>query len=379
MPETPSPFVRPLHFHFVNSLSREQRSWPSSRPFCSGPSSEPADSRGRATPASVSMSRSMFGKQTANITQALTLTLLFRSGGAVIFGVLSGPLSSTSGSSRSSSSVPASARRHLGPRCLHRALEPPCGACAASRVACCSRGYAVGYLIAAVISLDLVLTAHVGWRSLFWTASGIGVFGACLCALLPESRILVKARLAAESHAVVFEAQKMRVLLRAMPKKHWALCVFLSHGSQDLYPTHTQKTKGFNPHTANDLGIGARSPAAPSPGGPRSSWGGGIRLSPSRSSPRSSSRAASAASRGGRSLCSLACRARGVLSPSTSRRWRRLRPTRPSLVSRTSSAAWSPAHPRRLSRRRAPEDDDQGHGARLREGARDPVMDISVS
>jgi hypothetical protein len=29
--------------------------------------------------------------------------------------------------------------RHLGPRCLHRALEPPCGACAASRVACCSR------------------------------------------------------------------------------------------------------------------------------------------------------------------------------------------------------------------------------------------------
>ncbi|KAJ7321395.1 major facilitator superfamily domain-containing protein [Mycena albidolilacea] len=97
---------------------------------------------------------------------------------------------------------------------------------------------------------------HVGWRSLFWTAAGIGVFGGCLCALLPESRILVKTRLAAESHAVISEAQKMRLLLRgtsAMPKKHWALCMyavlltgfnFLSHGSQDLYPTHTQKTKG---------------------------------------------------------------------------------------------------------------------------------------
>ncbi|KAJ7831200.1 hypothetical protein B0H14DRAFT_2805192 [Mycena olivaceomarginata] len=68
-----------------------------------------------------------------------------------------------------------------------------------------------------------------------------------------------------------------------MPKKHWALCVyavlltgfsFLSHGSQDLYPTHTQKTKGFNPHTANDywaLDAWARSPAAPSLGGSRSS------------------------------------------------------------------------------------------------------------
>ncbi|KAJ7831199.1 hypothetical protein B0H14DRAFT_3464205 [Mycena olivaceomarginata] len=141
-----------------------------------------------------------FGKQTANITQALTLTLLFRPGGAVIF--VSGPSSSTSGSSRSSSSVP---NRPVG---LHGL---------ASGVL--QQGYAVGYLvgppalfafvgisgmggdfgelgIAAVISLDLVLTVHVGWHSLFWTAAGIGVFGACLCALLPESKVLVKVWLA---------------------------------------------------------------------------------------------------------------------------------------------------------------------------------------
>jgi hypothetical protein len=35
--------------------------WPSSRPFCSGPPSGPAGSRGRATPALVSMSRSSSG------------------------------------------------------------------------------------------------------------------------------------------------------------------------------------------------------------------------------------------------------------------------------------------------------------------------------
>ncbi|KAJ7894439.1 hypothetical protein B0H14DRAFT_2559223 [Mycena olivaceomarginata] len=172
--------------------------------------------------------------------------------------------------------------------------SPPCAHCSASTWAASGtslppprsgtalwglRGLPSGVLqqgIAAVISLELVLTVHVGRRSLFWTASDIGVSGACLCALLPESRILVKtyavlspsycplfhptlpvveehtltlsctqARLTAESHAVVSEAQKMRET-GAMPKKHWAL--FLSHGSQDLY--------GFNPHTANDLGIG---------------------------------------------------------------------------------------------------------------------------
>ncbi|KAJ7831219.1 hypothetical protein B0H14DRAFT_1185148 [Mycena olivaceomarginata] len=63
MPETPSSFVRPLRFHFVNSPSREQRSWPSSRPVCSRLSSEPAGSRGRATPGSVSMSRSSSGSR----------------------------------------------------------------------------------------------------------------------------------------------------------------------------------------------------------------------------------------------------------------------------------------------------------------------------
>ncbi|KAJ7792876.1 hypothetical protein B0H14DRAFT_2928907 [Mycena olivaceomarginata] len=59
------------------------------------------------------------------------------------------------------------------------------------------QGYAVGYLIAAVISLELVPTVPQGWRALFLTASGISVFGACLCALLPESSMFTKAYLAA--------------------------------------------------------------------------------------------------------------------------------------------------------------------------------------
>ncbi|KAJ7857097.1 hypothetical protein B0H14DRAFT_3864804 [Mycena olivaceomarginata] len=54
------------------------------------------------------------------------------------------------------------------------------------------QGYAVGYLIAAVISLELVPTVNVGWRALSWTASGISIFGAALCALLPKSSMFMK-------------------------------------------------------------------------------------------------------------------------------------------------------------------------------------------
>ncbi|KAF8143069.1 hypothetical protein K438DRAFT_1994258 [Mycena galopus ATCC 62051] len=122
------------------------------------------------------------------------------------------------------------------------------------------QGYAVRYLTAAVISFELVPTVHVGWRSLFWTSSGISLFGARLRALLPESTVFARARLAAESHRIVSEAQKTCVFRRetdAMLKQHWALCVYtvlLMTGfnflSQALYPTYMEKFKGFSTHLA---------------------------------------------------------------------------------------------------------------------------------
>lgn len=46
--------------------------------------------------------------------------------------------------------------------------------------------------LAAVISLKLVPEVAPGWRALFWTASGISVFGAFLRSLLPESEAFLK-------------------------------------------------------------------------------------------------------------------------------------------------------------------------------------------
>ncbi|KAJ7148216.1 carboxylic acid transporter [Mycena filopes] len=226
-----------------------------------------------------------FHRPTTSITQAITLTLLFRSVGAVLFGVFSDrfgrkwPLVFNLllvAVLELGAGFVQTFQQFLALRSLFgigmggiwglaasTALENlPVGLRGlASGVL--QQGYAVGYLLAAVISLELVPTVPVGWRALFWTASGISVFGAFLRALLPESAVFEKARLAAEQHGVVSEAQKTRVFLRetgAMLRAHWLLCVyavllmtgfnFLSHGSQDLYPTYMQKTKGFSAHTA---------------------------------------------------------------------------------------------------------------------------------
>jgi SHS family lactate transporter-like MFS transporter len=89
-------------------------------------------------------------------------------------------------------------------------------------------GYAVGYLIAAVINLYLVPEVKAGWRALFWTASGISLFAAGIRTLLPESEVFLKAK-AAEIERGHTTTQKTKIFLketRAMLKKHWLLCVY---------------------------------------------------------------------------------------------------------------------------------------------------------
>ncbi|KAJ7257251.1 MFS general substrate transporter [Mycena haematopus] len=234
---------------------------------------------------SVTSLATQFGKGTTDITKAITLTLLFRSVGAVLFGVFSDrfgrkwPLVfnlvlvsilelgagfvQTYAQFLALRSLFGIGMGGIWGLAASNALENlPVGLRGlASGVL--QQGYAVGYLLAAVVSLELVPTVPVGWRALFWTASGISLFGACARALLPESTNFLAARRAAEAHGIVSEAQKTRVFLHEtwnMLKKHWALCVyavllmtgfnFLSHGSQDLYPTYMEKTKGFSPHSA---------------------------------------------------------------------------------------------------------------------------------
>lgn len=89
------------------------------------------------------------------------------------------------------------------------------------------QGYAVGYLIAAVINLYLVPEVPQGWRSLFWCAAGISLFAAALRSLLPESAVFLRAKELerARGHTT---GKKTKVFLKStaqMLRRHWILCI----------------------------------------------------------------------------------------------------------------------------------------------------------
>lgn len=127
--------------------------------------------------------------------------------------------------------------------------------------------YAFGYLLCAALARGLVNTTRHGWRPLYW-------FGACPPVLfilwrlaLPETHdYLVRRRLRAEAAAspaasgpggpppspgAVFLAEARVALAR-----HWLLLAylvllmagfnFMSHGSQDLYPTMLESQLAFS-------------------------------------------------------------------------------------------------------------------------------------
>ena len=89
-------------------------------------------------------------------------------------------------------------------------------------------GYAVGYLIAAVISLFLVPEVKQTWRALFWTACGISFFAAFVRALLPESEVFLRAKRIEQERGTT-TAKKTKTFIREtkeMLKKHWLLCIY---------------------------------------------------------------------------------------------------------------------------------------------------------
>ncbi|KAG7098524.1 hypothetical protein E1B28_000464 [Marasmius oreades] len=234
-----------------------------------------------------------FNKKNPDITTAITLTLLLRSAGAVIFGFISDrygrkwPLVFNLvlvAILELGAGFVQTFKQFLAVRSLFgigmggiwglaasTALEnlPVEARGIASGVL--QQGYAVGYLFAACINLKLVPDASPnldgeGWRSLFWCAAGISFFAAIVRAVIPESEVFLKARAEArarERASGLTTKNKTKIFMKEtgrMLKKHWRLCIyavllmtgfnFLSHGSQDLFPTYMQDTKGFDSNHA---------------------------------------------------------------------------------------------------------------------------------
>ncbi|KAK7926591.1 H+ symporter family protein [Apiospora marii] len=99
------------------------------------------------------------------------------------------------------------------------------------------QGYAFGYLLAAAFARGLVGTTPHGWRPLFW-------FGACPPVLIIIFRLMLP------------ETNTYRHHQEVALKRHWILLTylvllmagfnFMSHGSQDLYPTMLSNQYNFS-------------------------------------------------------------------------------------------------------------------------------------
>lgn len=223
-----------------------------------------------------------FGKSSQKITTAITLTLLFRSAGAVIFGILSDrfgrkwPLVinliiccvlelgtgfvQTFPQFLAVRSLFGIAMGGIWGLSSSNALENIPVELRGLASGILQQGYAVGYLLAAVINLTIV--AHHTWRALFYFGACISFFAAIVRALVPESEVFIKAK-ELEKAKGANTTTKTKVFIhetKEMLKIHWKLCIyavllmtgfnFLSHGSQDLYPTYLETTKGFSSHDA---------------------------------------------------------------------------------------------------------------------------------
>ncbi|HEX3667133.1 MAG TPA: MFS transporter [Rhizomicrobium sp.] len=104
-------------------------------------------------------------------------------------------------------------------------------------------GYASGYLVASIAYA--VLFPLVGWRGLF------------MVGILPALLALYIRRNVPESPAWHVERRSARRILHVLAE-HWRLAIyaiflmtalnFLSHGTQDMYPTFLKVDHGFSPH-----------------------------------------------------------------------------------------------------------------------------------
>jgi MFS transporter, SHS family, lactate transporter len=111
-------------------------------------------------------------------------------------------------------------------------------------------GYAVGYLLAA--AAYFFVYPVFGWRAMFFIGGAPALLTLYIRAKVPESEAWQRTR---PDRAAIF-----RALRKNLPMFGY-LCVFLtimsfvSHGTQDMYPTFLEKQRGFGPHHVAAIAI----------------------------------------------------------------------------------------------------------------------------
>lgn len=115
-------------------------------------------------------------------------------------------------------------------------------------------GYSVGYLLAVIFQRAIADTTIQNWRSLIWFSAGLGVLLVLWRLTLPETEAFIQQQLIQKEKRGNLKLQLKN--LRILVKLQWLCFVyivllmagfnFMSHGSQDLYPTLLTKQYSFS-------------------------------------------------------------------------------------------------------------------------------------
>ncbi|CAF4965034.1 unnamed protein product, partial [Rotaria socialis] len=217
-----------------------------------------------------------YNKTVSDITWGITVTLMLRSVGAIIFGsagdrfgrkwpfivniVFYATVEIGTGFCRTYAeflgvrALFGVAMGGIYGNCATTALEDAPIAARGLLSGLLQQGYALGYLLAAALNMAITNNQPYRWRALFWLAGGLPLLVALWRIFLPETQTFLRvkeARAAGTSvDGVNHDVSAMRAFIgsiRPTLVHHWPTLIylvlmmtgfnFLSHGSQDLYPT----------------------------------------------------------------------------------------------------------------------------------------------
>lgn len=112
-------------------------------------------------------------------------------------------------------------------------------------------GYSIGYLLAALAAR--FIEPHFGWRAMFWAGGAPALLALYIRSTVPESEAWKQKR-----------APTTGAILKVV-RAHWrpaiylvglmTLMMFLSHGTQDLYPDFLKATHGASQKTVSYIAI----------------------------------------------------------------------------------------------------------------------------
>lgn len=118
------------------------------------------------------------------------------------------------------------------------------------------QGYALGYLLAVIFTRAIADTTSKSWRAQFWFAAGVSVLIIMARIVLPQTNAHKEKQLkqALEASSGVKSQSFEKKAANAL-KYYWLMMAymvllmagfnFMSHGSQDLYPTYLKNQLGF--------------------------------------------------------------------------------------------------------------------------------------